>query len=140
MGRIMAFDYGLKRTGIAVTDPMRIIATSLETVDTLVLMQFVEKYIAREQVDLFVVGMPVMTNGAPSEIVPHVKGFIKRLHDKFPEITVDTADERFTSKMASNAIAMSGMSKARRQDKALIDKVSATIILQSYIEHVKNKM
>ncbi len=130
----MAFDYGNKRTGIAVTDPLQIIATGLGTVHPKDIVDYLKKYLATEQVELFVVGEPKQMDGTPSQSAPQVKGFVTILKKNFPEIPVDLMDERFTSKMASATIAQSGFKKSDRQNKERIDTISATIILQSYLE------
>lgn len=132
--RIMAFDYGTKRIGIAVTDPMQIIATALTTVHPLDIWSFLEKYLQEEAVEAFVVGKPLQLDGSASESAMHVVGFMRKLKKTYPGIAVHEVDERFTSKMASSVIAQSGKSKSKRQDKALVDTVSATIILQTYME------
>ncbi len=135
--RIMAFDYGTKRVGIAVTDPLQIIATSLTTVHPDRIKEFLTDYLSGEAVERFVVGMPRQLDGSDSQSAPHVKGFVRRLKRHFPAIDVVTIDERFTSKMASATIAGSGLKKARRQEKGLIDSISAVILLQSYMEQVQ---
>lgn len=132
--RIMSFDYGTKRIGIAVTDPLQIIATGLTTVHPKDIVVFLKKYLTTEQVERFVVGEPKQMDGTASESAQHVKGFITTLKKNFPTIAIETIDERFTSKMASAAIAQSGLKKSDRQNKELIDTISATIILQSYLE------
>lgn len=132
--RLMAFDYGTKRIGIAVTDPMQIIATALTTVHPESIWKFIKDYLQTEQVETFVVGKPLQMDGTASESAPHVVGFVRKLKKEFPGITVVEVDERFTSKMASAAISQSGLKKGKRQDKGLIDTVSATIILQTYME------
>ena len=137
MGRILAIDYGLKRTGIAVTDPLRIIATPLETVVTANLFQFLTSYLQKEKVDEFVVGMPKTLSNEDSEIAPTVRKFVENLKVKFPEKSVHLADERFTSSMAMQAMIDGGMKKKDRQVKSNIDKISATIILQSFIDTIK---
>ncbi len=137
MGRILAVDYGLKRTGIAVTDPLRIIATPLETVPTADLFSFLTRYLQKETVDEFVVGMPKTLLNKDSEIAPMVRIFVENLKLKFPEKQVHLADERFTSSMAMQAMIDGGMKKKDRQIKGNVDKISATIILQSFIDAVK---
>jgi putative holliday junction resolvase len=137
MGRILAIDYGLKRTGIAVTDPLRIIATPLETVMTANLFQFLASYLQKENVDEFVVGMPKTLSNKDSEIAPTVRKFVENLKLKFPEKSVYLADERFTSSMAMQAMIDGGMKKKDRQVKSNVDKISATIILQSFLNAVK---
>ncbi|MXV49857.1 Holliday junction resolvase RuvX [Pedobacter sp. HMF7647] len=133
MARIMAFDYGTKRVGIAVTDPLQIIATGLETIHPKDLVDYLKKYIQTEPVELFVVGEPKQLDGTESQSAQHVRGFVRILKKIFPEIPVEMIDERFTSKMASSTIAQSGLKKSDRQKKELIDTISATIILQSYL-------
>lgn len=138
MGQIMAIDYGRKRTGIAVTDDMQIIASGLETVETVNLQSFLKKYFSENMVDSVVVGLPTDLKGNLSEIETDIQQFIAQLAVDFPELPVHRLDERFTSKMASFYISKSGKSKKSRQDKGLIDKVSAVIILQNFLEH-KNR-
>lgn len=132
--RILAFDYGTKRVGLAVTDPLQLIATVLDTVHAKDVLAYVKAYVEREAVSTFVVGEPRQLDGTASESAQHVKGFIRTLRRAFPTIPVETIDERFTSKMASASIAQSGMTKKKRQNKGLIDSVSAVLILQSYLE------
>ncbi|MFB5945366.1 Holliday junction resolvase RuvX [Albibacterium profundi] len=132
--RIMAFDYGTKRIGIAVTDPLQIIATALTTIHPNEVIQFIKQYMNKESVEKFIVGMPLRMDGSDSQSMPHVKGFVRSLKKNFPQVPVVTMDERFTSKMASSTIAQSGMRRAKRQEKSLVDKISAVIILQSYME------
>jgi len=137
MGRLLAIDFGLKRTGIAVTDPLRIIATPLETVPTSNLFPFLTTYAQKENVDEFVVGMPKTLLNEDSEIAPMVRKFVEKLKLKFPAKPVHLADERFTSSMAMQAMIQGGMKKKDRQTKGNVDKISATIILQSFIDSVK---
>lgn len=134
MGRILAIDYGRKRTGIAVTDTSKIIANGLTTVATHELEQFLKAYMEKEPVERIVVGLPVQSNGQPSENQGRVRGFVARLCKLFPDLPVDYCDERFTSMLAHRAMLDGGLGKKRRQDKALVDEISATIILQSYME------
>ncbi len=134
MGRILAIDYGRKRTGLAVTDQLQIIANGLTTVATHELADFLKAYTQKESVELFVMGMPLQSNGQPSENLKRVKEFATRLGKLFPEIPVVFHDERFTSVLAHKAMIDGGLGKKRRQDKALVDEISATIILQSYME------
>ncbi|MDR0510175.1 MAG: Holliday junction resolvase RuvX [Rikenellaceae bacterium] len=134
MGRILAIDYGARRTGIAVSDPLRIIAGGLETVPTHTLMQWLRSYMATNEVDTIVVGKPVRMDGSPSESMALVEPFFRALLREFPAAKVVWHDERFTSVMAQRAIREAGVPKMKRRDKALVDKVSATIILQSYME------
>lgn len=133
----MAIDYGKKRTGLAVTDALRIIATPLETVPTADLISFLKTYTTREVVDDFVVGMPKRLNNEDSEIAPLVRAFVDQLKQTFPDKPVHLADERFTSSMAMKAMIEGGMKKKDRRDKANVDKISATIILQSFLEQVR---
>jgi putative Holliday junction resolvase len=137
MGRVLAIDYGTKRTGIAITDPLRIIATPLQTVLTQGLLAFLKDYAAREPVDEFVVGMPRTLKNTDSEIAPQVRKFIAALKSAFPEKQVHEVDERFTSSMALRAMIEGGMKKKDRQVKGAADKISATIILQSFLERTK---
>jgi len=132
--RVMAFDYGTKRIGIAVTDPMQMIATGLETVHPNLIIEYLKKYLQTEQVETFVVGEPKQMDNTPSQSAMHVKGFVNLLKRTFPEIPVQMLDERFTSKMASAAILAGGVKKMGRQNKALVDTVSAVILLQSWME------
>ncbi len=132
--RIMAFDYGTKRIGIAVTDPLQIIATALTTVHPEDIWTYLKDYLQSEQVETFVVGKPLQMDGTDSESAQHVIGFVRRLKRDYPTIQVVEVDERFTSKMASSAIAQSGMKKNKRQNKGLVDTVSATLILQTYMD------
>ena len=132
--RILAFDYGTKRIGIAVTDPLQIIATGLDTIHPKDIIDYLKKYLISEQVELFVVGEPKQMNGSPSQSAPQIKGFITILKKHFPEIPIEQIDERFTSKMASAVVAQSGLKKSDRQNKERLDTISATIILQTYLE------
>ena len=134
MGRILAIDYGLKRTGLAVTDPLRIMANGLETVPTHEVITFLEKYMAGEQVDILVLGLPTQMSGAESQTMPQIHTFASNLQKKFPAVELVYVDERFTSVLAHRAMLEGGLKKKARQDKALVDKISATIILQSYLE------
>lgn len=134
MGRILAIDYGKKRTGIAVTDPLKIIAGGLATVSTCELMSWLEAYMKKEQVELVVIGKPTQSNGQPSENFQRVSQFVSQWQKKHPEIRIEYFDERFTSVLAHNAILQGGLKKKDRQNKALVDEISATIILQGYME------
>jgi len=129
----MAFDYGTKRVGIAVTDPLQIIATGLDTVHPKDIVDYLKKYITQNPVERFVVGEPKQMDNTASQSAPHVRGFVTILKKNFPDIPIEMLDERFTSKMASAAIAQSGMSRKNRQSKELVDTVSAVIILQSFM-------
>lgn len=138
--RILSIDYGKRRTGIAVTDPLRIIAGGLTTVDTKELLKFIVDYTQREQVETIVIGLPTQPNGEPSENQARVRSFTGELKKALPNIPVEFYDERFTSVMAHQTMIASGISRKRRQDKALVDEISATIILQNYLEHIKGKI
>lgn len=133
MARIMAFDYGGKRTGIAVTDPMQIIATSLETVDTTKVFDFVANYIKKESVERFVVGYPKDLMNRDQAITQHVNAFVAQLEKQF-NLPVSKVDERFTSLEAQRTLVQSGMKKMQRREKGNLDKISATIILQAYLQ------
>ena len=134
MSRILAIDYGQKRVGLAVTDELKIIANSLTTVPSKDIFVFLKDYLSKENVECFVVGEPKQMNYTVSESAKFIEPFVKKLAKTFPDIPVERMDERFTSKMASQAILHSGLKKKARQNKALIDKVSATLILQSYLK------
>lgn len=137
MGRLLAIDYGLKRTGLAVTDPLQIIATPLDTIETPALLSFLQAYSKKESVDEFIVGMPKTLSNEDSAIAPMVRKFIEVLKGQFPTTPVHLADERFTSSMAMKAMIEGGMKKKDRQVKGNVDKISATIILQSFLDRVK---
>ncbi|MEG1592192.1 putative Holliday junction resolvase [Chryseobacterium sp. MOF25P] len=134
MGQIIAIDYGKARCGVAATDDMKIIASGLDTVETRFLMDFFKKYTVENSVEAIVVGLPTDLKGNISEVETDILGFIENFKKEFPQIEVHRLDERFTSKMASFFISQSGKSKKQRQQKGLIDKVSATIILQNFLE------
>lgn len=134
MGRYMAFDYGTKRIGIAVSDPLRIIATGLDTIHPKDIVEYLKKYLFTEQVSVFVVGEPKQMDNSPSETAQHVTQFVQVLKKNFPHIPIARIDERFTSKMALQAISQSGLKKSDRQNKDRVDTISATIILQTYME------
>jgi len=134
MGRIMAIDYGQKRVGLAVTDEGQIIATPLTTVPARDVIEFIRRYTASEKVDIFVVGEPKQMNNQASESVKYIDPFVRSLSREFPLIPIERYDERFTSKLAQKAILESGAKKKDRQNKALVDTVSAAILLQSYLE------
>ncbi|MFN8437509.1 MAG: Holliday junction resolvase RuvX [Cytophagales bacterium] len=137
MPRILAIDYGLKRTGLAVTDPLQIIATALETVETRNLFNFLKEYIAKENVETIVMGFPKNLDNTDTHTTQVVKQKKVEIGKLFPDIKIVFEDERFTSKMAQATILQSGINKKGRKDKGLVDKVSATIILQSYMERTK---
>lgn len=137
MPRIMAIDYGLKRTGIAVTDPLQIIASGLTTVETPRLMAWLKDYFKKEAVELVLVGEPKNWDDSDTHATPLVREFLLRLQKDFPAIPVLTVDERYTSKMASRAMIDMGLKKKQRQNKALVDEIAATIMLQEYMEKLK---
>jgi putative holliday junction resolvase len=134
MGRILAMDYGMKRTGLAVTDPLKIIATGLTTVDTPQLFNFLKDYVKKEVVDLFLIGEPRNLDDSDTHITQQVASVILRLKKEFPQIPVQGVDERYTSKMASRAMVEMGMKKKQRRDKKIIDEIAATIMLQEYLQ------
>ena len=134
MGRILSIDYGTKRTGLAVTDPLRIIANALTTVETKQLEKYLADYFAKNEVDIIVLGKPSQMNGAPSETMRYIEPLAGRLRHAYPDKRVVMYDERFTSVMAHRTMLESGIGKMARRDKALVDRISATIILQSYME------
>ncbi|NLJ42885.1 MAG: Holliday junction resolvase RuvX [Bacteroidales bacterium] len=134
MGRIMGIDFGTKRIGIAVTDPLKIFASPLTTVKTGEFDAFISEFLKKESIDEFVIGYPVTMNNKPSESVKHIDPFIKKFEKLFPGIPVHKADERFTSGMALQTMIDGGVKKKDRQDKTLVDKISAAIILQSYLD------
>jgi putative Holliday junction resolvase len=134
MGRILSIDYGGKRTGLAVTDPFKIIATALGTVDTPKLIPFLKDYFAKEAVEKVIVGMPLNWDDSATHATPLVERFLKDFTKQFPQIPIETVDERFTSKMASQAMIDMGMKKKQRQDKAMVDQIAATIMLQEYMQ------
>lgn len=133
MGRILSIDYGKKRTGLAVTDPLQIIANGLATVSTHLLWDYLQEYISRENVERVVIGKPTQPNGAPSENLKRVQAFVNRWKKAHPEIPMEYYDERFTSVLAHRTMLDAGLKKKARQDKALVDEISATIILQDYM-------
>ena len=133
MGRVMAIDYGSKRTGIAVTDPLQIIATGLTTVHSKDVIEFLKKYMEQEEVSCIVVGEPKRMNNEPSDAARFIEPFVVHLKRSFPGIKVERLDERFTSKMAFQTMIDGGLKKKDRQDKGLVDQISATIILQNYL-------
>jgi len=134
MGRILAIDYGLKRTGLAVTDPLRIIATALDMVETSKLIDYLKKYFQSEAVEKIIIGLPKRLNNTDSEIAPDVRKFIEKFKTTFPDKPIQTVDERFTSSMAQQAMIAGGMKKKDRQVKGNVDKISAVLILQSYMQ------
>jgi putative holliday junction resolvase len=135
MARILSIDYGGKRTGLAVTDPLKIIATGLQTVETSKLLSFLKDYFSKEQVELVIIGMPVNWDDTATHATPLVQKFIKEFQKNFPSIPIKEVDERFTSKLASQAMLQMGMKKKQRQNKAMLDEIAATIMLQEYLQH-----
>lgn len=134
MGRILAIDYGLKRTGVAVTDPLKIIASALKTVPTTELLDFLMEYCAQEEVECIVVGLPLYPDGNPAQIAPHVDAFAEKLKKLFPGKPVIRQDERNTSNDAKRIILQSGIKKQKRRDKSLVDKIAAALILEQYMQ------
>jgi len=134
MARILALDYGKKRTGVAVTDPLQIIASPLETVETKELIGYLKKYIAKELVEKVIIGLPLNFDDTPTDATPLVEKFIPKFQHVFPHIPIETVDERMSSHMASQAIAQMGLSKKQREQKELIDVTSAVILLQEYLQ------
>jgi putative Holliday junction resolvase len=140
MARLLALDYGTKRVGVAVTDELQIIASGLCTVRAHDCMDFLKEYISKEKVDAIIMGMPKNLQDQKTDATPYVKGFAKQLRKQFPEMEIHLIDERFTSKMAFQSMIDSGLKKKARQNKALVDEVSATIILQSFMEQQNFKI
>ncbi len=138
MGRILAIDYGRKRVGIAVSDPLQIIANGLTTVHAKDIFDFLNNYLEKEKVDTIVVGYPTDLQNRATDATVYVNDFLKKLKKKYNDIEIKTIDERFTSKMAKKTMIASGLKKKARQNKALIDEISATIILQSYMNQTSN--
>jgi putative holliday junction resolvase len=135
LARILSIDYGGKRTGLAVTDPLKIIATGLCTVETPKLNGFLKDYFSKEQVELVIIGMPVNWDDSATHATPLVQKFIKDFRKNFPSILIKEVDERFTSKLASQAMLQMGLKKKQRQNKSMIDEIAATIMLQEYLQH-----
>jgi putative Holliday junction resolvase len=138
MGRILAIDYGQKRVGLAVTDKLHIIANALDTVPVHEVLNYLTNYINKEPVEKFVIGLPKQMNGKESDSMQYIRPFVVGLERKFPDIEIIYTDERFTSVLAHKAMMESGLKKKIRQNKELVDKISATIILQSYLESIHN--
>ena len=138
MGRIIGIDYGLKRIGLAVTDPLQMFASPLTTVSPGEFDKFILDYLKKNEIDAFVIGYPVQMNNQPSESVIYINPFIKKLKKTYPEIHIYLADERFTSQMAIRTMVEGGVKKKDRQDKAMVDKISASIILQSFLDNRAN--
>ncbi len=133
MARVLSIDFGKKRTGIAVTDELQLIASGLTTVDTEKLLPFLKDYFEKESVERVIIGEPKRMNNEPSQVVPLLNAFIVKFQNQFPTMPVERMDERFTSKMAFQTMIDSGLKKKQRQNKALIDEIAATIILQDYL-------
>lgn len=138
MARILGIDYGRKRCGVAVTDPLKIIASALGTVPTHTLLSYISDYISREEVELIVIGEPSQLNGQPSESMRYIKPFVEQLRQKLPQMPVVMYDERFTSTIAHRAMIDGGMKKSDRKDKSRVDSIAATIILNDYLESRNN--
>jgi putative Holliday junction resolvase len=139
MGRIIGVDYGVKRIGLAVTDPLQIFASPLTTVSPAEFDNFISDYLKKNEVDAFVIGYPVQMNNTASESVIHINPFIKKLKKTYPDKHIHLADERFTSQMALRTMIDGGVKKKDRQDKSMVDKISASIILQSFLDTRSNK-
>ncbi len=139
MARIISIDYGTKRTGIAVTDPLQIIASGLDTVPTEQVFTFLKQYFQEEEVECMVVGLPLYPDGNPAQITPQIEQFVARVKQLFPDLKVVRQDERYTSEDAKRIILQSGVRKKKRRDKSLVDKVSAVLILQDYMEAQRNR-
>jgi len=137
MGRLLAIDYGTKRTGIAVSDILKIIANGLTTVPTHTLLDYLKAYLEKEEVEKIIVGLPKQMNNEYSDNMKHIRPFVKKLKSLYPDIPVELYDERFTSALAQKTIIDAGLKKKDRQNKALVDEVSAVIILQSYMESLR---
>lgn len=134
MGRILAIDYGRKRCGIAVTDPLKLIAHALETVPTAELEAYLADYMRREDVDTIVIGLPLQMDASPSESTRYIEPFVRRLGKLYPQLPIERVDERFTSKIAFQTMIDAGLKKKKRRDKGLVDALSATLILQTYMQ------
>jgi putative holliday junction resolvase len=136
MGRILSIDYGLKRTGIAVTDPLQIIASGLTTIPSQSLLSFLKEYMSRENVELIIMGEPKNLDDSDTHATPLVRGIVRKINKEFPSLPVKLVDERYTSKMASQAMIDMGMKKMQRRNKALVDEIAATIMLQEYLRSI----
>jgi len=134
MARILSIDYGKKRTGLAVTDPLKIIATALDTVETPKLMAFLKDYFSKEGVELVIIGMPTNMDDSDTHATPLVRNFIAQFQKAYPNLPIKEVDERFTSKMASQAMLQMGLKKKQRQNKGMVDQIAATIMLQEYMQ------
>ena len=136
MARIIAIDYGLKRTGLAVTDPLQIIGTGLSTIESPKLINFLKDYFKKEEVEMVIIGEPKNWDDSDTHATPLVKKIVERLKKEFPQIPITLVDERYTSRMASRAMIEMGMKKKQRQNKALVDEIAATIMLQEYLQRM----
>ena len=136
MGKIIALDFGQVRTGIAVTDDLQLIASGLTTVETKELLTFLQEYIDKEEIDCIVIGEPKQMDGSMSEAERYIQSFIEKIKNSFPTIPIQRQDERFTSKMAIHSMVTGGMKKKKRKDKSMVDKISATLILQAYLDRI----
>lgn len=140
MGSLIGIDFGTKRTGLACTDPLKIIASGLKNLSTPEVIPFLKKYCEMEVVDTFVVGKPLQKDGTPAEVEVDIKNFIKKLQNQFPSQSIERYDERYTSKLAFQSMIDGGLKKKQRADKGMIDQVSATLILQSYLDFKANTL
>ena len=140
MGSLIGIDFGTKRTGLACTDPLKIIASGLKNLATPEVIPFLKKYCEMEDVDTFVVGKPLQKDGSPAEVEVDIKNFIKKLQNQFPSQSIERYDERYTSKLAFQSMIDGGLKKKQRADKGMIDQVSATLILQSYLDFKANTL
>jgi len=140
MGRILGIDYGTKRIGLAVTDPLKMFASPMKTVSTAEFDSFIKDYLKTEEIDAFVIGYPVQMNNKPSESVNYINPFIKKLKKTFPEKDIYLVDERFTSRMALRTMIDGGVKKSDRRNKSMIDKISSSIILQSFLDNRSNEI
>ena len=138
MARILGIDYGTKKIGIATTDPLQIISSALTTVETKDIFSFLAKYLQEEEVECIVVGAPLLENGEPAQIAHLVVGFVRKLKELYPSLKIETQDERYTSKDAKRIILQSGAKKKKRRDKSLVDRVSAALILEAYMNRKRN--
>ena len=137
MSRILSIDFGGKRTGLAVTDPFKIIATALDTIETPKLITYLKDYFSKEAVELVIIGMPTNWDDSATHATPMVENFIKEFQKIFPSIPIKTVDERYSSKLASQAMIEMGMKKKQRQNKAMVDEIAATIMLQEYLRSLE---
>lgn len=139
MGRILALDFGLKRTGVAETDDLKLIASGLDTISSTEIVEFIQRYNQQHSLDTIVIGLPKRLNNEDTHSTQNVNALAQHLKKTFPSVTIEMVDERFTSKMASSAMFQAGLGKQKRKQKELVDKVSATLILQSYLEQQRNQ-